>query len=201
LADAKAAFTTALRLDAKSLDAADGLATVARREGHYDTAELLCRQILARDPKYVPAMECMMRVQRARENWDLAAQWQAGLLKIKPDAAPDEFSRLGEVLFQGGKYDLAERAFFAALEKEPYSYAAHRNLGEIYRNKKLWDKAEAQYEFVVRFHPDADAGTYAGLAEVYRATGRPQSAVEILRKGLRLFPDNSDLQRLSPVTK
>jgi spermidine synthase len=201
LADAKEAFTTALRLDAKSLDAAEGLAMVARRQGQYDTAELLCRQILARDPQYVPALECMMRVNRARENWELAAQWQASLLKIKPDSEPDEYARLGEVLFQGGKFELAERAFFVALEKEPYSYAAHRNLGEIYLAKKLWDKAEAQLAFVVRFHPDTDAGTYAALAGVYRATGRPQSADEILRKGLRIFPANADLKRLAAVTK
>lgn len=201
LDDAKKSFTTALHLDPKSLDAADGLASVARRQGQYDTAELLCRQILARDPKYLPALSCMMRINRARENWDLAAEWQAGLLKLKPDAEPDEFARLGEVLFQGGKLDLAERAFFVALEKEPYSYAAHRNLGEIYLKQKNWEKAEQHFSFVVRYHPDGDAGTYAGLAEVYRATGRPQSAVEILRKGLRIFPDNADLQRLAPVTK
>lgn len=200
LDDAKKEFTTALRLDPQSLEAADGLASVARRQNQYDTAELLCRQILARDPKYIPAFSCMMRINRTRENWELAAQWQAGLLKLKPDSAPDEYSRLGEVLLQGGKSELAERAFVAALEKEPYSFAAHRNLGEIYLKKKVWDKAQAHLEFVVRFHPDADAGTYAGLAEVYRATGRPQSAVEILRKGLRIFPDNADLLRLAPVS-
>jgi spermidine synthase len=201
LDDAKAAFTMALRLDAKSLDAAEGLAMVARRQGQYDTAELLCRQILARDPQYVPAMQCMMRVYRARENWALAAQWQASVLKIKPDSEPDEYSRLGEVLFQDGKYDLAERAFYVALEKESYSYAGHRNLGEIYLKKKLWDKAEAHLAFVVRFHPDSDPSTYSSLAEVFRATGRPQSADEILRKGLRIFPDNADLKRLVAGTK
>ena len=201
LDEAKTAFMTALRLDAKSLDAAEGLAMVARRQGQYDTAELLCRQILGRDPQYVPALACMMRVNRARENWELAAQWQASLLKIKPDSAPDEYARLGEVLFQSGKLDLAERAFFVTLEKEPYSYAAHRNLGQIYVQKAMWEKAETQFAFVVRFHPDADAGTYVGLAGVYRATGRPQSADEIVRKGLRIFPDNADLKRLAAVAK
>jgi spermidine synthase/Tfp pilus assembly protein PilF len=200
-ADAKAAFDIALRLDPKSLEAAEGLANVARRQGQYDTAELLCRQILARDPNYLPAIQCMMRVSRARENWDQSAQWQATLLRLKPDSDPDEYSRLGEVLFQAGKDDLAERAFVAALEKEPYSYAAHRNLGEIYLKKKAWDKAQAQLEFVVRFHPDGDAGTYVSLAEVYRNTGRPQSAAEILRKGLRIFPDNRQLLDLISPAK
>ena len=88
-----------------------------------------------------------------------------------------------------------------ALEREPYSYAAHRNLAEIYVKKKQWDNAEAHFTFVERFHPDADAGTYVGLANVYRTTGRPQSAVEILRKGLRIFPGNAELQKLAPVTR
>jgi len=201
LDDAKRELTTALRLEPQSLEAATHLATVARQQGQYDTAELLCRQVLAHDPKNLPALRCMMRINRARENWELAAQWQASLLKIKPDSDYDEYSRLGEVLFQGGKNDLAERAFFAALDKDPYSYAAHRNLGEIYLKKKDWDKAEAHLAFVVRFHPDADASMYSELAEVFRATGRPQSAVEILRKGLRIFPDNAELQKLAPGTK
>jgi uncharacterized protein HemY len=53
----------------------------------------------------------------------------------------------------------------------------------------------------VRFHPDADPSTYSSLAEVFRATGRPQSADEILRKGLRIFPDNENLKRLAAETK
>jgi len=200
-AEAKAAFEIALRMDPKSLDAAVGLANVARRQGQYDTAELLARQVLGRDPNFIPAIQCMMRVTRARERWDESAQWQATLLKLKPDSDPDEYSRLGEVLYQAGKDDLAERAFVAALQKEPYSYAAHRNLGEIYIKKKTWDKAQAELEFVEHFHPDADASTFIRLAEIYRNTGRPQSAAEILRKGLRIFPDNIELQNLNAPPK
>ncbi len=201
LFEAKQEFTTALRLDPDSLAAANGLALVARRQGQTDTAELLCQQVLARDPANVPALRMITMISRDRGNWDLAAQWQAKLLKVKPDAEGDEYSRLGEILAQGGKVDLAERAFEVALQREPYSYAAHRNLAEIYVKNKQWDKAETHFRFVERFHPDTDAGTYLGLATVYRATGRPQSAVEILRKGLRIFPSNAELQKLAPVTQ
>ncbi len=198
--EAKQSFTTALQLDAKSLEAADGLANVARRQAQPDTAELLCRQVLARDPAHLPALRNMMMISRDRGNWELAAQWMASYLKLKPDADAEDYARLGEVLNLGGKEDLAVRAFLTALEKEPYSYAAHRNLAEIYMKKKLWDQAEANFKFVERFHPDLDAGTYLGLAAIFRATGRPQSAVEILRKGLRIFPDNADIKKLVPVT-
>jgi spermidine synthase len=201
LADAKKEFDLALRLDQRSLDAAFGLAEVARRNGQYDTAELLYRQIVARDPKYLRALGGMMRVCRAREQWDLAAQWQASFLKLNPNAAADEFARLGEVLMEGGKTDLAVRAFEEALRREPYSYAAHRNLGQVFLQQKQWDAAEQHLTIVERFHPDGDAGSYVALAELYRATGRPRSAADALRKGLRMFPDSEEIKRLATATK
>jgi len=199
--DAKDHFEAALRMDARLLEAACGLAEVARKQGQYDTAELLYRQVLGRHPTFAPAIRGMMLVNRARENWDLAAEWQAILLKNFPDSPADDYSRLGEVLMQAGKNELAIRAFSAALEREPYSYAAHRNLGEIYLKQKNWAQAEEQLRFVVTYHPDGDPGTYVSLAEAYRAAGRQQAAVETLRKGLRIFPDNADIQRLAPATK
>ncbi|HEV8384541.1 MAG TPA: fused MFS/spermidine synthase [Candidatus Acidoferrales bacterium] len=201
LPEAKRAFETAMQLDPASLEAADGLADVARRQGQAFTAELLCRQILARDPAHVPALHMLAQLDRDRQEWERAAQWQASLLKAKPDSAPDEYARLGEILLAGGKTQLAERAFLATLEREPYSYAAHRNLADLYAKSQQWDKAEMHYNLLERFHPDVDPGVYLGLAGVFRATGRPQEAVEILRKGVRIFPDNADLKKLAPVTK
>ena len=198
LPEAKAAFESALRLDRKSLGAAQGLADVARRNDDAATAELLLRQILARNPNFLPALEAMMLIERDRKAWRQAIDWQARRIAADPSPGPNEYSRLGELLVRVGDFERGERAFQAALEHDSYSYAAHRNLGELYRTRKLWEQARTQLEFVVRFFPDTDSGTYVALAEVYRATGQVTAAIEILRKGLRIFPDDADLRRLAP---
>jgi len=199
LPEAKAAFAAALQLDRTSLDAAQGLAEVARRQENDDTAELLLRQILVRNPKFVPALHAMMSIERDREAWRQAANWQARRIAADPTAGPDEYCRLGELLLDMGDLARAESALLSGLEREPYSYAAHRNLGELYRQRKFWTQARKHLEFVVRYFPDTDAETYAALAEVYRATGDTGAANEILRKGRRIFPDDQELHSGAPL--
>jgi spermidine synthase len=197
--EARIAFDAALRLDRNSLDAAQGLADVARRRGEPSTAELLERQILARNPNYVPALEAMMLIERGREAWSKAADWQARRIAANHGAGPNEYCRLGELLLHMGDTAPAERAFLTALGREPYSYAAHRNLGELYRHRNLWPQARAQLEFVERYFPDTDPATYSALAEIYRAMGDSSAALAALRKGLRIFPNDADLRRLAPL--
>jgi hypothetical protein len=50
---------------------------------------------------------------------------------------------------------------------------------------------------VRRYSPDADPGTYSLLYEVYTALGQSQAAAEAVRFGLRVFPGNADLVKLS----
>jgi spermidine synthase len=187
-------FTTALHLDPSSLRAATGLADVARNLNQLDNAELLYRQVLGRNPKYVLAYVGIVDVLRTRANWAEAAKWQAARLDVETNSDVEETARLGELLLRAGEPDLAEKTLLSALEREPYCYLAHRNLADIYRARKDWEKAVENFEFVVRYEPDADPLVYTFLAAVYRETGKSAKAAAILRKGLRLFPDNAALK-------
>ncbi len=195
LDDAKAAFGLALRLDRSLLEAARGLAEVARRREETDTAELLVRQILARNPAFLPALETMASLARDRKDWSSAARWQTQRIQADPAAGADEYGRLGELLLRAGDLERAEAALRTALEREPYSYTAHRNLAELYRRRKLLEQARMHLEFVVRYFPDADSASYTALAEIYRAMGDAAAATELLRKGRRIFPGDAELRR------
>ena len=84
-----------------------------------------------------------------------------------------------------------------SLALDPYNFKAHLYLGVLFRAEQLWTEAQAHLEFVRRYSPDADPGTYRLLYEVYMAQGQPRAAAEAIRFGLHLFPDNSNLQHLS----
>ncbi len=193
LSPAKTAFAAALRLDKSSLAAAQGLADVARRAGDYATAELLLRQILARNPQHLPALDALVLVERNRNHWTQALAWQTRRIAADPQAGPDEYCRLGELLLRMRDYPRAERALLDALAYEPYSYEAHRTLGQLYCEQKLWSQARPHLEWVLRFFPEVDAETYHALVEVYRATGDARRATEVARKGLRFFPRDATL--------
>jgi tetratricopeptide (TPR) repeat protein len=82
------------------------------------------------------------------------------------------------------------------LKRDPYNYQTHVNLAEYFRRQKKWAEARKNLEFVMRYFPDDYAGIYPLLYQVDHELGDPRAANEAVRFGLRMFPDNSDLQRL-----
>jgi uncharacterized protein HemY len=83
------------------------------------------------------------------------------------------------------------------LARDPYNFQTRLNLGELLRQQKKWGEARQHLEFVRRYFPDGDAGTYSLLYEVDKALGDPRAAADAVRFGLRMFPDNPELQRLN----
>ena len=83
------------------------------------------------------------------------------------------------------------------LAVDPYNYQTHLNLGELLAKEKSWAEARRHLEFVMRYFPDEDAGIYPLLYRADQALGDPRAAAKAVRFGLRLFPDNSELQRLN----
>jgi tetratricopeptide (TPR) repeat protein len=55
--------------------------------------------------------------------------------------------------------------------------------------------AREHFELIVRFYPDYDPAIFRSLAGLYSALGDSRSAIAILRKGFRLFPDDPDLRK------
>jgi len=89
----------------------------------------------------------------------------------------------------------AEPVLLTGISKDPYSYACHLELGEMYRRTDRLPLARENFELVVRFYPDYDPGVFRALANVYSDLGDSHSAVAVLKKGLRLFPSDPELQK------
>jgi tetratricopeptide (TPR) repeat protein len=64
---AQQAFANSRRLDPSSWRATMGLGEVMRLQGDYATAEEIFREVLAHDPKSVPACRAMLSSKRAAE--------------------------------------------------------------------------------------------------------------------------------------
>lgn len=195
---ARQSYQQALQLDPHSLQAAQGLADVARTRMELDTAELLYRQILARDAENLGAIEGMVEVARLRSHYAAAAEWQQRYLDALAERPPAEVAKLGEYVFRTGKYEQAERLLLEAVKQEPYSYTAHRHLGELYAELGRWSEARHHLEQVERYYPDTDAQTFLLLSKTYTALGDARASNRALEKGLRLFPADSKLKQFAP---
>lgn len=191
LEQAQAAFEGALRIDPAALEALHWLAIIDHRRVANAAAESRLTQILNRDPQFHLALSDRVQFAQDLGDWLAAARAQTALISAKPAAI--DYCRLGEFWLRVPNPAEGERALLKGIELDPYSYSCHRNLGEFYRHRSQMDLARRHLESVVRFYPDTDPGVFTSLAAVNRALGDNRSALQVLRKGHRIFPDDESL--------
>jgi uncharacterized protein HemY len=83
------------------------------------------------------------------------------------------------------------------LARDPYNFQTHRNLGELLSKQGKWSEARHYLEFVMRYFPDEYSGIYPLLYRADIALGDSSAATKAVRFGLRMFPSDSELQRLN----
>ena len=193
--DAKSFFEDALKREPDSAEAMHWLAVAEHRTGEDIDARLRVDQILKSHPRFLPALTDEMEFAADRSDFRIALLAQLNRMAIMPEPPASEYCRLGAIWMKMSNLAEAEPVLLRGTMKDPYSYACHLELGELYRETGQLPLARQNFEFVVRFYPDFDPTLFRSLAGVYVALGDPRSAAAILRKGLRLFPADPELQR------
>jgi len=196
IAEAITHFSRATMLEPQSAKAMYWLALAKHATPGDSEGDTLLTRILQRDPKNLLALASRVEFARERRDWLASAQAQVEHMAAMKVPPASEFCTLGGLWARAGNLASAEEALRAGLQREPYSYMCHRELGEMDRVKGRLAAAQENLEFVVRFYPEADSGTYLSLALVYRAQGHPNRAREILKKGRRIFPNAQAISRM-----
>jgi spermidine synthase len=191
------AFDAALALEPDSLEAAWGLAEADRHFGNNEKARAALGRILARDPGNLRALGSLVKLDVDFSRWAEAENLQRALIAVNPHSIAAERAELAEILLRQGKTDEAYQAMLDCLAQDPYSFQTHRNLGESLAKQEKWSEARQHLEFVMRYFPDEYSGIYPLLYRVDVALGDPSAAEKAVRLGLRMFPSDSDLQRLN----
>jgi spermidine synthase len=192
---AKSSLENSLKLQPDSPEAMHYLAVAEHRSGDDAGARALVDQILEHNPHFLPALDDEMQFAADRQDYRIALLAQLNRMAVIGDPPASEYCRLGAIWMKMSNLPEAEPVLMRGLLKDPYSYACHLELGELYRESGRLPLARQEFEFVVRFYPDYDVSIFRSLAGVYIALGDAKSARSILRKGHRLFPDDADLQK------
>jgi len=193
--DAKSLLTKALAVDSDYPKAMHWLAVAEHRSGDDASARGHVSQILQRDPAFLPALEDEMLFAADRRDFQVALRAQLQRMALMPDPPASEYCRLGAIWMKVPDLAAAEPVLLKGTLKDAYSYACHLELGELYRETGRFPLARQHFEWVVRFFPDADATIFRSLAGVYVVLGDMKSARSILRKGRRIFPEDTELQK------
>ena len=155
------------------------------------------QRILERDPGNLRALGSLAKLDVDFSRWAEAEDLQRRLIAADPHAGAAARAELAEILLREDKLDEAYRAMLDCLAQDPYNYQTQLNLGELLARQKKWAEARRHLEFVMRYFPDEDSGNLSAPVSGRQGAGRSAAAAKAVRFGLRLFPDNSELQRLN----
>ena len=189
-------FDAALVIDPNSVPAAWGRAETDRHFGNNEKARQAFRHILERDPNNLQALESLRRLATDFSQWPEAEELERRLIAADPHAGAAAYAQVADTLLRAGDSGRAYKAMQDCLALDSYNFQTHLNLGSLLLTQKKWAEARQHLEFVRRYFPDSDVGTYTLLFQADNALGDPRAAAEAVRFGLRMFPGNSDLQRL-----
>jgi tetratricopeptide (TPR) repeat protein len=193
LRQAKAFLEKAVSSHPDSPEPAYWFAVAERRSGDATAALSRINGILQLHPQFIPALEQQMELAADRGDFQLAlsAQLKQMALILNPPAY--EYGRLGALWLEVSNFSEAESVLLRGLGKNPYCYACHFELGELYIRTGKFPMARQNFEWVVRFFPDSDSAAFKSLVGVDLLLKDIQSAKGVLAEGLRLFPDDAGL--------
>jgi serine/threonine-protein kinase len=170
----------------------------------YDQARSIERAIelfnkaLERDPGYALAHaglgEAYWRLYRATRKPEyvaLARQHGERALALDELLAP-AWVTLGVIEAGTGHAEAALANFKRALDREPRSASAHRELGRAYERLNRLAEAEATYRKAIELRPDSWSG-YSYLGYLLVTQNRPAEAERVYARALELAPDNAQL--------
>jgi len=100
---------------------------------------------------------------------------------------------------RAGRYDEAEAALKEVLASHPDLPSAHFNLGYVYRMKKDWKAAEAEYQRVTELEP-AKGDAFVALAAVREADKRVDQAADGLIAAAPAFAADARFQYALGIT-
>ncbi len=195
LPQAQQFFEAALRLNAGSPEALYWLATAEQRAGDEASAFSRIEEALQANPNSLPALEEYMVLSAGRKDFESALSAQRKRMALISNPPAYEYGRLGTLLMETANLTEAEGVLLKGLTRDPYCYACHFELGELYARENKLTRAREHLQWVVRFFPDAGADAFRLLVAIDLTTGDRQAARKALDEGLRLFPDEITLQQ------
>jgi len=195
LKDAHAALQAAVGLAPHSPEALHWLAVADHRMGQDAAADILLAQILAANPTDQQALTDRLQFAVDRNDYRTALYTQLDRMVVMGDPPASEYCRLGAIWEKIPNLAQAEPVLLRGLAKDPYSYACHLELGELYREEKKYSPARTNFEWVVRFFPELDPTIFRSLAGIDLMLGDRRAMRATLKEGRRLFPDDPDLQK------
>ncbi|MEW6732087.1 MAG: tetratricopeptide repeat protein [Acidobacteriota bacterium] len=161
--------------------------------GRIDEALAKYEQALRLDPDFAPAYMHIGNIYAQRKSFELARLAYEKARAVAPNYAGTYLNFAVMQLEQGNDVE-AESSFRTAISLYPSSAAAHLGLGNIYLQRRQYERARIEYSRTLKLvrgkGPEA-LNAYIGLGAVYFYKGDYEQAKKQYQQAIQLDPKNS----------
>lgn len=157
----------------------------------FQQAEVIYRQILAKQPKQVEVLNLLGVLSQQMGHPEAAVELLTQAIALKPEY-PEAIYNLAVVLQEQGRLEEAIERYQAAVHLQPNYAAAHHNLGHLFALQNQLEAAILSYQQALHHSPNNpnQAKTCAALGTILLRQGRVAEAVPYYRRVVSLSPDN-----------
>lgn len=154
---------------------------------NYDQAIVIMKNLLARNPKSITMAQKLANLYIETRQLRQAKDLYDSVLLKGPVSSETlyQYAILSTQLFETGT---AEKIFKKVIKMEPENAAAHKDLGVIYLNQRLFDYADEEFNTALKLAPD-DFDIVFEYANYLYALSKYQEADEYYKKALDINDD------------
>lgn len=193
LAEAERSLKTAIQYKPDYLQAWRDLGALYISQNRTDDAIHAYRQALQLRASYQPVQLALADIYEQQKRYDDAIALYGAVLGRYPSYVP-AWQKLAAVHLAKGQYSEAEDALLQAQRLNPNNIEVKRMLAKVMLKKKRYTEATDLLAEAVEAEPSR-ANLRLEYAKALEAAGNTGAARTELKKGLRLEPDNRDLQQ------
>ena len=189
-AEAQKAYQQALDQDPNSIDALDGVIKVEVMQKQPDKAMATLKAQLARYPNNsgFHAMLGALLKEQKKDMPGAEAEFQKAV-ELNKNNVP-AYLNLALVQVQRGAIDTALQTYLDAARDNPKSIDCYFRAGNIYENKKDWDKAKEMFQKALAIEPDNGYASNSLAYVMLEQGGNVDVAFAMAQTARRQLPDN-----------
>lgn len=183
--EAERALDDSFELDPERKDLVQALEH--QQAGEFGKAEVICREILRRDPRNVNATRMLGTLARDLGKPRLAARMLRNAVKLEPEFFGARMD-LARALIEIDELDECEPVVRGAIRLQPELPQPYALLGNLYSKRGDFESAVEAYKQALEKQPNHGA-SLAAMGHALKTIGRQEESIDSYRDCISKFPD------------
>jgi tetratricopeptide (TPR) repeat protein len=183
--DAERALDDSFELDPERKELVTALEH--QQAGEFGKAEIICREVLRKDPRNVNATRMLGTIARDLGKPRLAARMFRNAVKLAPDFFGARMD-LARSLIELDELDECEPVVHEAIRLQPGIPQPYSLLGNLYTKRGDFEQAVKAYERALEVQPN-HGSSLAAMGHALKTIGRQEESIDTYRDCIQKFPD------------